>query len=137
MKKTVICILILLLAVAMLFITATVAMAAPDPTEAPAEGTDEGGTVTILGITTVPAIVILCLLIGYGVKVSPLGDEYIPLIVGVAGGVIGLIAYHIMPDFPGQDPIWAVAIGVASGLAATGVHQAYKQLTKAKSAAEV
>ena len=108
----------------------------PEPpaaeTVTPAEGTDEGGTVTILGITTVPAIVILCLLIGYGVKVSPLGDEYIPLIVGVAGGAIGLIAYHVMPDFPGQDPIWAVAIGVASGLAATGVHQAVKQLSKAK-----
>ncbi len=94
----------------------------------PAAGPDDGGTVTILGITTVPAIMILCLLIGYGVKVSPLGDEYIPLIVGVAGGIIGFIAYHVMPDFPGNDPIVAIAIGVASGLAATGVHQAVKQL---------
>lgn len=84
-----------------------------------------------------PAIVILCLLVGYAVKVSPLGDEYIPLIVGVAGGGIGYLAYHVMPDFPANDPIWAVAIGVASGLAATGVHQAVKQLVKAKSSQEV
>lgn len=113
------------------------AMPAPDVNEPPAEDTDEGGSVTIMGITTAPAIVILCLLIGYAVKVSPLGDEYIPLIVGAAGGVIGLIAYRVMPNFPGHDPIWAVAIGVASGLAATGVHQAVKQITKAKSATEV
>lgn len=103
------------------------------PAEDPAEGPDldpgDSGTVTIMGITTVPAIVILCMLIGYGVKVSPLGDEYIPLIVGAAGGVIGFIAYHVMPDFPGTDPIWAIAIGVASGLAATGVHQVFKQLS--------
>ena len=33
-----------------------------------------------------------------------------------------------MPDFPVADPLSAFAYGAVSGLAATGVHQIYKQL---------
>jgi len=35
-----------------------------------------------------------------------------------------------IPDFPATDYITAIAIGIVSGLAATGVNQIYKQLTK-------
>lgn len=35
---------------------------------------------------------------------------------------------YTMPDFPAQDVINAVAIGIVSGLAATGINQAVKQL---------
>ncbi|MEE1497332.1 MAG: enolase, partial [Clostridium sp.] len=34
----------------------------------------------------------------------------------------------VMPDFPAQDVINAAAVGIASGLAATGINQAVKQL---------
>jgi len=37
-----------------------------------------------------------------------------------------------MPDYPAQDYITAVAVGIVSGLAATGVNQVYKQLTGGK-----
>ena len=37
---------------------------------------------------------------------------------------------RIMPDYPAQDYITAVAVGIVSGLAATGVNQVYKQLTR-------
>lgn len=40
-------------------------------------------------------------------------------------GVAGL---YIMPGFPAGDAITAAAIGVVSGLAATGAQQAVKQL---------
>ena len=33
-----------------------------------------------------------------------------------------------LPDFPAGDPLTAVAVGIVSGLAATGVNQAVRQL---------
>ncbi|WP_366776160.1 phage holin family protein [uncultured Gemmiger sp.] len=33
-----------------------------------------------------------------------------------------------VPDFPATDPLTAVAVGIVSGLAATGINQAVKQL---------
>jgi len=33
-----------------------------------------------------------------------------------------------LPDFPAGDPLTAAAVGITSGLAATGVDQAWKQL---------
>jgi hypothetical protein len=81
------------------------------------------------GIGEVLAIVVICYLIGEGVKVSPLDNKYIPVIVGVCGGIIGVVAFLIgMPDFPAQDIITAIAVGVSSGLAATGANQVVKQL---------
>ena len=35
----------------------------------------------------------------------------------------------VMPDFPAQDVISAAAVGIVSGLAATGADQAVKQMT--------
>ena len=40
----------------------------------------------------------------------------------------GMVGMYTMPDFPAQDVINAVAIGIVSGLAATGINQAVKQL---------
>lgn len=79
---------------------------------------------------TVAGIVVICYLIGMGVKASPLDDKYIPLIVGTCGGVLGVLGMLSMPDFPANNYIDAVAVGIASGLAATGAHQIGKQLTK-------
>ena len=81
------------------------------------------------GIAGVAAISVICFLIGQGIKVSPLNSKYIPVICGVAGAVLGAVAFLIgMPDFPAADIITAVAVGIVSGLAATGVDQAIKQL---------
>ena len=81
------------------------------------------------GIAGVAAISVICCLIGQGIKVSPLNSKYIPVICGVAGAVLGAVAFLIgMPDFPAADIITAVAVGIVSGLAATGVDQAIKQL---------
>ena len=50
---------------------------------------------------------------------------------GGTGLVLGLVAlYAGMPEFPATDPITAAAVGVVSGLAATGINQAVKQLGK-------
>ena len=85
----------------------------------------------MFGIVGVAAISVICYLIGQGVKVSPLDDKFIPIICGASGAVLGIVAFFIkMPDFPSTDIITAIAVGIVSGLAATGANQIYKQLTK-------
>ena len=86
--------------------------------------------ISIFGIGTVAAITVLCYLIGSGVKTTPLDNKYIPVIVGAVGGLLGVAGMFIMPEFPAADYMTAVAVGIVSGLAATGINQVYKQLTK-------
>jgi hypothetical protein len=79
---------------------------------------------------TVSGIIVICFLIGMAVKASPLDDKFIPIIVGVCGGILGVVGLMTMPTFPVDNYIDAVAVGIASGLAATGVHQIGKQLSE-------
>lgn len=81
-----------------------------------------------LGAGTVVSIVVICYLIGMAIKVSPLNDKYIPVIVGVFGGILGVVGMYAMPDFPANDILNAIAIGISSGLASTGANQIYKQV---------
>lgn len=82
-------------------------------------------------IGTVVAIVAICYLVGMFVKaVEKIGDKYIPVIVGTVGGVLGVIGMYVMPEFPANDILNAIAIGIASGLASVGVNQVTKQLKK-------
>ena len=82
------------------------------------------------GIANVVAIVVICYLVGLMVKASPWNnDRYIPIACGLAGGLLGILALYLgVPDFPAADPMTAVAVGIASGLAATGANQVSKQL---------
>lgn len=84
--------------------------------------------ISSLGITGVAAITVICLLIGQVVKASGLDNKWIPIICGVFGGVLGVAGMFLMPDFPATDYITAAAVGIVSGLAATGANQVFKQL---------
>lgn len=86
--------------------------------------------VASFGIAGVAAITVICYLIGLIVKASNLNSKWIPIICGIAGLALGIVAMIVMPDFPATDYITAAAIGVVSGLAATGVDQVVKQLSK-------
>jgi ribonucleotide monophosphatase NagD (HAD superfamily) len=78
---------------------------------------------------TVMAIVVITYLLGLGCKASKtISDEWIPVIVGVAGGVLGALGMVVMPDYPANDIMNAVAVGIVSGLASTGINQVYKQI---------
>lgn len=79
---------------------------------------------------TVAAITVICFLLGMAVKASPLDDKFIPIIVGVCGAILGVVGLYAMPNFPVDNVIDAAAVGIASGLAATGLHQVGHQLTK-------
>ncbi len=81
------------------------------------------------GVASVVGITMICYLIGLIVKAIPLDDKWIPCVVGICGGILGVVGFMIgMPDFPAADMITAVAVGIASGLAATGADQLVKQL---------
>ena len=83
------------------------------------------------GIATVVAITALVYIICLCVKASVLDNKWIPVVAGVSGVILGILALYIgVPDFPATDPMTAAAVGGASGLAATGLHQAKKQLSE-------
>lgn len=83
----------------------------------------------ITSVTTVVAIVVITYLIGLGAKAIPqVKDNYIPIIVGIAGGILGVVGMHVIPDFPASDILNAIAVGIVSGLSSTGVNQIYKQV---------
>ena len=84
--------------------------------------------ISSLGIAGVAVITVICYLVGQIVKVTGIDNKYIPVIVGVAGGILGVVGMFIMPDFPAGDYMTAVAVGIVSGLAATGINQAVKQI---------
>lgn len=85
----------------------------------------------ITQVGTSLAIVIICYLVGIGAKaVDKIKDNYIPVIVGVVGGALGAVGMYVIPDFPATDIMTAVAVGIVSGLASTGVNQVYKQVKK-------
>lgn len=86
--------------------------------------------ISSLGITGVAAITIICFLVGQVVKATGLDNKWIPIICGVFGAVLGIVGMYIMPDFPSSDYLTSAAVGIVSGLAATGANQIYKQLTK-------
>ena len=83
----------------------------------------------IFGLATVSSIVVICYLIGEGVKLCKLDNKIIPVICGVAGGILGILGMISIPDFPANDYMSAVAVGIVSGLSATGINQIFKQLT--------
>ncbi len=79
---------------------------------------------------TVVAITVIVYIIGSIVKATKLDNKWIPVISGIAGIALGIVAFAIgMPDFPAADYLTAAAVGGASGLAATGINQIGKQLS--------
>ena len=84
-----------------------------------------------VGIASVAAITVICYLAGLIAKALPLDDRYIPIVCGVCGAVLGVAGLYLgLPDFPAGDPLTALAVGIVSGLAATGANQVFKQLGK-------
>ena len=83
------------------------------------------------GIANVVVITVLVYIIGLGIRATSLDNKWIPVLSGVAGVLLGIAAFYTgMPDFPAQDVLTAAAVGGASGLAATGADQVFKQLHK-------
>ena len=82
----------------------------------------------IMGIGSVAAITVICYLVGMTVRQTPLDNKWIPSIVGFLGMILGVVGWKVIPDYPASDILTALAVGVVSGLAATGIDQLYHQL---------
>ena len=73
----------------------------------------------------VPAIIGICLCVGYVIKVSfpKIENKYIPCIMAILGCILNVwIMGNITPN--------VLLGGMFSGLASTGLHQAFKNLIK-------
>ena len=87
--------------------------------------------IAISGMENVLAITMLVYIIGLIVRATKLDNKWIPTICGVSGILLGLLALYIgVPEFPATDYMTAAAVGGASGLAATGMDQVFKQMRK-------
>ena len=87
--------------------------------------------ITELGFTPVGTIVALAFCVGLIWHTSKkLDNKWIPALCGVVGLIIGIIGRNTIIGFPTADPFTAAAYGFVSGLAATGLHQLWKQLTE-------
>ena len=78
------------------------------------------------GVGSVIGITVICYLIGMVAKATAIDNKWIPVIVGVSGAVLGVAGMYVIADFPAADVINALAVGIVSGLAATGGHQITK-----------
>lgn len=57
----------------------------------------------------------------------------IPLLAGLLGIILGIVAYYLENELmPATNLFTAMLIGGASGFAATGANQVYKQFSKDK-----
>lgn len=79
------------------------------------------------GIVSVAAITTICYLVAQAVKATPLNNKWLPAICGLAGAILGFISMLVMPGFPAGDSVTAAAVGIVSGLAATGTNQMMRQ----------
>lgn len=84
----------------------------------------------IFGISTIPSIIIICYLVAEGIKTLNIDNKYIPIICGVLGGILGVVAMYSVPNYPAADLLEAISIGIVSGLSSTGINQIYKQLSE-------
>jgi hypothetical protein len=83
-----------------------------------------------IGIASVASIVVIVWLVGQVVKATPLGNRWIPIICGAVGLGLGLLGYGLgIPDFPANDWYTAAAVGIVSGLGATGINETVKKLS--------
>lgn len=81
---------------------------------------------------TIPAFVVIVYLLAECFKKIKDGalNQYIPIICGVLGALLGVVCFALCPGYiPADNWFDAIAIGIVSGFAATGVNQVYKQLT--------
>lgn len=81
-------------------------------------------------VATVAAITVICYLVGMGCKAFGKLDKWIPVIVGAVGAALGVVGMYTIKDFPAHDVLNALAVGIASGLASTGINQVVKQLSQ-------
>ena len=82
-----------------------------------------------MNFVTIPIIVVACYGLVELIKKTPLESKWYPVVSGAIGSVLAVILYLIAPEIVGMTSPWSALVGgLASGLAATGTNQVFKQL---------
>lgn len=89
----------------------------------------------ILEVATIPVIVFIVYWVINLLKLLTKNNEnflkFIPLIATGLGAVLGVVVFYAVPEVMATENVLnAIMIGAASGSAATGVNQIFKQLIK-------
>ena len=77
----------------------------------------------------IPVVLVACLVVGYCIKhitwLGNIANEYIPTILAVLGSVLAVLSAYL-----GKSPVTleTVVYGAFTGLASTGLHQAFTQI---------
>lgn len=77
----------------------------------------------------IPVVLVACLIVGYCIKhitwLEKISNEYIPAILAALGAVLACVS-----TASGGNPITleTIVYGAFTGLASTGLHQAFKQI---------
>ena len=76
-------------------------------------------------------IIIICYALVAGIRKTSIANEWLPLISGGLGLILGIIAFYALPSIvPSADLGTTIAYGFFCGLAATGSNQVVKQAAK-------
>lgn len=86
-------------------------------------------------IAVVPVVVAVVFFVLEFLKLVTKSNEtfkkFIPLLAGFLGMALSVLFFYLAPETLGvSDIVQALMLGLASGLAATGTHQAFKQISK-------
>lgn len=77
----------------------------------------------------IPAVVVAGLIVGYCIKhiswLDKVSNEYIPTILAILGAVLACLAARTIE-------LDTIVYGAFSGLASTGLHQAFKKIIERK-----
>jgi len=83
----------------------------------------------IAAVPIIAAIVYAALEVYKRVFTSERTLKFIPLIAAALGIVLGIVKHYAVPDImPTANVLTAIFLGLASGLAATGTHQIFRQI---------
>ena len=76
-------------------------------------------------------IIFICYFTVALIRSTAIRNEWLPLISGSIGLVLGTIAFYLLPSItPVESVGYAIVYGFFSGLAATGSNQVFKQAVK-------
>lgn len=77
----------------------------------------------------IPVVLVACLIVGYCIKhitwLEKISNEYIPAILAVLGAILACIS---AVSGGNHITIETIVYGAFTGLASTGLHQAFKQI---------
>ena len=86
----------------------------------------------------IPVVLVACLIVGYCIKhikwLDRVANEYIPTILAVLGAALAVLSAYL-----GKSPVTleTVVYGAFTGLASTGMHQAFTQIINKNDNGEV